>query len=282
DRCPAHQLPALGLNIEKTVKGFAKMFEPMMQEAGVPDIDQLVEQGASELGLNMTASQVYNMIKGDMVIAVNGLREFEKEVTTYEYDEDFNRTEVKKMKKEMLPGFTAMLSYSNENDLMPLIQMGIDAGVMAKEGNHYNLLIPNSPMDMYLIMNRGVMFITNDANMLNAKMLKKGLKKKNRIGKEHLAAITTQSQVMFWDISQTLDEFGGMAGAMGGSEGEMAVQMAKDNIKNMWLTAGKVRGGVMDSQLDLNMTKTNMNVLEQILEVADELFRQFGDTGQRM
>ena len=267
----------ISINIEGMVKGMAKMFEPMMEEAGVPDIDQVVEMGASEIGLNMSASEIYNIFEGDMMVSVGGMREFEKEVTTYEYDDDFNRNEVKKMKREALPGFTALMTYNDENALMPLIQMGVDAGMIAKSGNHYNISIPSSPMDVYMALNNGVIILTNDADMMGKKMLKKGLKKKNRIGKKHIAALASNSQVIFWDINKTLTEFGDIAGAMGGAEGEKAVQLAKQNMKDMWITSGKVKNGVLDTDMDFNFTNGKVNSLDQIFEVINQLFNTFSN-----
>jgi len=265
----------MSINIEGMVRGMAKMFEPMMEEAGVPDVDQMVEMGASEIGLNMSATEIYNIFEGDMMLSIGSMREFEKEVTTYEYDDDFNRKEVKKMKKEALPGFTALMTYNDENALMPLIQMGVDAGMISKSGTHYNISIPSSPMDMYMALNNGMIILTNDANMMGKKMLKKGLKKKNRIGKKHLAAMATNSQVIFWDINKTLKEFGDMAGAMGGAEGEKAVNLAKQNVKDMWITSGKVKNGMLDTDMNVNFTNGKVNSLDQIFEVINQLFVSF-------
>ena len=270
---------ALALNVEKSIKGFAKMFEPAMGSS-MPDIDQTIEQGIAALGLNMTATDVYNMFKGDMLIAFTGMRDFEKEVTTYEYDEDFNRSEVKEMKKETLPEFTMMMSYTDEGDIMPLIQMGVDAGVVEKYGNHFKVSIPSSPMDMQLAMHKGVMFLTNNEELITNN-LKRGFKRKHRLGKQHLGKMVSNSQVFYWDINKTLAQFSDMASAMGGPSGDQLVNIGRQNVESMWMTAGKVQNKMMDAKMDFNFTNNEINSLEQIFELINDLYLSFSNE-QRM
>jgi len=60
---------------------------PML--AQYPVYEGMALEGLKGIGLEMTADEMYNLWTGDIMVVVTGVKEFEKEVTTYEYDDDF-------------------------------------------------------------------------------------------------------------------------------------------------------------------------------------------------
>lgn len=96
------------MDTKSIVEGLAEMFDPMMKEMqmSLADMETQALEALKALGMEMNRDGLYNLVKGDMMMAVTGLKEFE--VTTTQYDEDFNRVEQKS--KEKFPVGVIMLS----------------------------------------------------------------------------------------------------------------------------------------------------------------------------
>ena len=146
---------SMALNMENFADEMIGLFGPMIEESGmtVMQMEGMALDMMSSAGINLDRKGMYNLLKGDMVMAVTGMREFN--VTKTQYDEDFNRVEVES--KQRLPEFLAMMSYGSESDIMQFVKLGVEAGMLGKESGKYNaykLAIPASelPMDVYICL----------------------------------------------------------------------------------------------------------------------------------
>ena len=161
---------SLAMKTENFADGMFQMFDPMIKEMGMTreTMEGMALGAVNSMGLEMDAKGLYEIIKGDMVFAVTGMREFTIKKT--QYDDDFNKVEVEA--QQMLPEVLAMMSYGREADLKKIIQMGVDAGVLTKVGDAFKVAVPmdDLPMDMYLSMKDGILLITNNTDLATGKL----------------------------------------------------------------------------------------------------------------
>jgi len=263
---------AMGLNIKGMVSEMKKIFDP--ENTQMPMMESMATSMLKQqTGIEMTADQLYGMLKGDMVVTITGMREFEKEVTTYEYDDDFNAKEVKKMVKEEMPEFTMMMSYADEPALMKFIDLGEGMSMFKKQNGYYQAEIPGSPMDVYMRLKDGIMFVSNNTDVItNKKIMKKGISKKNRIGVDGLKNMLTNSQILHWDMSKTLALIGAQDFMSMAGDDKWMMKNAQETFKSMTMKVNNVSAKSINSDINLDFKDESTNSLEQMFRFIDGIY----------
>ena len=264
---------SMAMDTENFADGMFEMFDPMIKEMGMSrsQMEDMALQTLTGMGLELDRKGLYELIKGDMVFAVTGMREFTIKKT--QYDEDFNQVEVEA--KQMLPEFTAMMSYGKETEVMKLVNMAVGFGVLTKEGDAFKLAIPNNdiPMDMFLSMKDGVMFITNNTEIAVGKYAN-GLSKGDRITKDQQKMMNNHSGIFFWDIPQTLNA----AAAYAQSEGmtdkmtDKMINVSKQSLESLVMKTDKKIKDSSHSEFSLNFVNKRMNSLDQLFSYFNEMY----------
>ena len=266
----------MAINMENMANEMTGMFAPMIEQSGmtVPEMEGMALDFLATAGIKMDRKGMYNLLKGDMVIAVTGMREFN--VTKTQYDEDFNRVEVDS--KQKLPEFLAMMSIGSESDIMQFVKMGIDAGMLGKESgkfNAYKLAVPTSelPMDVFMAVHDGMLFFTNN-NELVTKKLKKGFKRKQRISKKDQLKLMTSGSMFYWDIPQSLNAAAAVAqeqGMMDGMSNKM-LNVSKESLESLVFRSDKAMTDAARTEFSLNFVNKKMNSLDQMFSYFNEMF----------
>lgn len=266
---------SLAINTKNMADGLFTMFNPMMEESGM-NREQLEGMALGALngmaGLNLDKDGLYELIRGDMVFAVTGLREFTVKKT--QYDEDFNKIEVEA--KEQLPEFSFMMSHGKKEDIMKIIELGVNTGALAKlSDGAYKLAIPipDVPMDMYLAMKDGILFMTNNTDLVSGK-LAKGYSKKDQITGEQLKTMKESSGAFFWDIPQTLNAASAYAAQQGMKDKSIdkIINVSKQSLESMIMTTSKTVKNSYDSEFTFNFVNKRMNSLDQLFSYINEMY----------
>ena len=264
---------SLAMNTENFADGMFEMFDPMIKEMGMSrgQMEDMALQALTGMGLELDKKGLYELIKGDMVFAVTGMREFTIKKT--QYDEDFNQVEVEA--KQMLPEFTAMMSYGKEAELMKLVNMAVGFGAMTKEGNSFKLAIPNNdlPMDMFLTMKDGVLFVTNNTEIATGKFAD-GYSKSDRITKDQQKMMNDHSGIFFWDIPQTLNAAAAYAQAEGMTDKmtDKMINVSKQSLESLIMKTDKKIKDSYNSEFSLNFVNKRMNSLDQLFSYINEMY----------
>jgi len=264
---------SLAMNTENFADGMFEMFDPMIKEMGMTrgQMEDMALQTLNGVGLELDKKGMYELIKGDMVFAVTGMREFTVKKT--QYDEDFNQIEVEA--KQMLPEFTAMLSYGKEAELMKLVNMAVGFGVMTKEGDAYKITAPGNelPMDMYLTMKNGVMFVTNNTDLAVGK-LANGYGKGQQMSKDQQKMMNNHSGIFFWDIPQTLNAVATYTQAEGMSDKmtDKMINVSKQSLESMIIKTDKKIKDSYNSEFSFNFVNKRMNSLDQLFSYFNEMY----------
>ncbi len=237
----------------------------------LPVYESMAVEGLKGMGLDMTADDIYNLLKGDALFVVTGLKEFEKEVTTYEFDDDFNKKEVKKMKKEQLPEFVFMMSHGSKENLLKVIDLGKQSSMISEEKKYFQVNVPDMPMDVFIKVEKDMVLISNKKDVVTKKA-KKVFKKKNLIKPAEALKLVNSSQRIYWNIPQTMNVLATMDDMnMDGPEG-MLLNMSKDSFESIVIEMNKKIGNSADGDFYLNFNNKNMNALEQIFGMINDAF----------
>ena len=267
---------SMAYNIDNTIGTLKEVFSPMEKE--IVDAEKGLDGMLQSFGMGMNSSDIYKLLRGDFVLAMTGVREFEKEVTTYEYDDDFNRTEVKSMKKETMPEFVMLFSSESQENVQKLFDMGKNMSMLAKGEKFYTAAIPGSPMDVNMTMQNGMLIVSNDPDLMNGN-LKKGLKRKKRISKNHQKDLLLNSQTFFWDLDSTIK----MAKTMMPNDPttEKMMTSLEDTMESFTMNTSKMVGNTLVSKGKIAFKNKKMNSIEQFFNLLNEM-NIIGESGMRM
>ncbi|MNK00145.1 hypothetical protein D3C87_179270 [compost metagenome] len=128
----------------------------------------VVEWGLMALEIALDEKAIAQVMPGDHLVVVNGLRKFKKDYIDYTYDDDYNATEVKKTKEETLPVFIWMFTSKDQR----LIKKGLEMAVSKNVGQVYDGIYAFSKQTakdfpMYVLLKEDLVMVSNDSLSLN-------------------------------------------------------------------------------------------------------------------
>jgi len=250
---------SLNFNLAEYLGGMMKVYEPMM--GGADAMDAQIAQMLAPMGMNK--EQAFNLLRGDIMFSVSGVNMQDVEVTTYEYDDDFNATPVTKMEKKPVPAMTLAMTFGNEDHLRSLIDMGVSMNAIQEDGKGYMMDIPSMGKG-YIGIKKGVVVFTTDPALKKRKF--KGYKGKDMASAQQLASMVSNSQKMKLYIPKIIEA----AEEMG-----VPVSMAKmfgvdiDAFSDIDITAPKMNGASMESTFSINFKDQNENALKVIIGMIE-------------
>ena len=264
---------SLALNTANMADGLFEMFNPMIKDMGMSrtQMEDMALESIKAVGIELDREGLYEVIKGDMVFAVTGMREFTVKKT--QYDEDFNKIEVEA--KQNLPEFTFMMSHGQEAAVNQLLEMGVNFGGLVKTGNSYKVAvpIPDMPMDLFVSKKDGILFFTNNNDLADGK-LSNGYGKANKITKEHMDMLNNSGMSFFWDIPKTLNAAADFAKNEGmlDKSAEKIINVSKQSLESMVISADKEIKDSYSSVFKLNFVNKQMNSLDQLFSYINEMY----------
>ncbi|MEM6963780.1 MAG: DUF4836 family protein [Bacteroidota bacterium] len=264
---------SLALNMANMADGMFEMFTPMIEEMGMTrtQLEDMALESIKALGVEMDRKGLYEIIKGDMVFAVTGMREFTVKKT--QYDEDFNKIEVEA--KQNLPEFAFMMSYGQEPAVDKFLEMGVAFSGLVKMGDAYKVAvpIPDIPMDIFLAKRDGILFVTNNNDLVSGNLVS-GYSKANTLSKNHVDMLKNNGMAFFWDIPETLKAAAGFARDEGALDknAEKIINVSKQSLESMVITADKEIKDNYSSAFKLNFVNKKMNSLDQLFSYINEIY----------
>lgn len=256
------------LNVKKSIdEGKALMHKAML---ATPQYGQMADDAMKILGIFIDEDAIANLMKGDLLLSVSGMKMMEFTQTTYDFDDDFNvipkdTTVVKKM-----PVITMLASYGSQEDIMKFIDLGVHSEVIKREKNYFKMTVPNMGADVYLALKDGVMIFTNDQNLVTSK-LESGYKGKQRLTKKHRKLMCKNSSVFFWDVPNTLYAVGG-ENPTAGDPATAYLEMLAKQFDNLELSSSKKVDESIKSKMDFNFTNEGTNSLEQFFNFVNDIY----------
>lgn len=252
-------------DVEDLVEGFKEIFLSAMAEMEM--FGQSFSTVTDVLGIIIDEDALYDLFKGDILVAMTGVRQSESPVTSYEYDENFNPSQVEKIVKKQFPEFLVMTSYGNEENMMKLIRLAESFNVMLSMGSYYQ--IPGAPegQEFFLALKDGVLLFTNDAALVQED-LGSGVAASARLGKLHRKYLRKNVQSLFWDVQATWNALQQTDAVASG--GEMADVMTKmqDKLDSVSMLTSRKS---LRTSLTLDLMDKESNALEQVLFLINQV-----------
>lgn len=140
------QMPAL----------FDRWYGPLLTEHA-----DLVSIAGMALEIAVDEKAIGKVMRGDHLLFVNDLQKVNTEYTDYEYDEDYNYTEVTKTKEEYIPSFLWMFTSEDQRLYKKLLTYGEKVVKIQEEDGIYTIL-ENKSTTIYITFKDNIVFISND------------------------------------------------------------------------------------------------------------------------
>ena len=228
----------------------------------LPEYEEETSVAADLFSLILDEEAVGELVTGDMLFVLNDIVEKDITYTTYEYDDDYNETEVKKTKKEASPDFTIMVGSENEKLLFRLIRLGVKHEAFETKKNYYKLNLPSkTPFDLFAVIKDEKIFLTTSEKRLTDIISNRVVSKSDA----HKKRIRKNSSVLYVDLDNLIAKI--PESELSSSEKEFA-KYAEGNLKEAYFT-GKMKGNILYSELIIETEKNRKNSLKVLLDFLE-------------
>ena len=238
-----------------------------------PQYGAMADDAMNILGIFIDEEAIGNLLKGDMLFAVSGMKMMEVTKHTFDMDEDFNLIAKDTVVVKKMPVFTALASYGNKKDIMKFVDLGIHSGVITKEGAYYKMTVPELNINLFMALQKGIMVFTNDQDLI-ANKLEKGFARKKRLGKKHRKMLCENASAFYWDVPNTLYAFSGDSPTSGDPMVGYLDMLAKQ-FDSLEMTSSKKVENSVKGNIDFNFTNKGTNSLEQFFNFVNDLYIEF-------
>lgn len=159
----------LNINTEAYIKHMPNIVTRVFGENQENRYAEIIDVFATSFDILLDEAAIAKVFKGDNLIVLNGVTKKEVTYTDYEYDEDYNYTEVERTKTENIPDFLWMFSSDDVRIFEKLIKIGIREEGLVDHGGIYELKTGSREViKPFLLIHKGIVFLGNDLEKLKA------------------------------------------------------------------------------------------------------------------
>jgi hypothetical protein len=248
------------------VKTMAEGMRDVVYEsvAETPMYGESIIRAMDVLGILIDEDALYDLFRGDMLLAVTGVQRTEIPLVTYEYDENFNASQTEITIEKETPEFVLTASYGNEENLKKIIRLAESFDMALDMGGYYQV-----GGKYALGMEKGVLVFTNDHNLVT-EHLKKGLKKDLRLEKSHRRDLRKNVQSIYWDAVATWEVMGKKEKEeASGSRMESVFNQVKGKVESISMRTS--RKPSVKSVISIQLADKKANALEQGVDLLNLL-----------
>lgn len=166
---PGNLLAYTSLNVstqgylEQLPKLISRWYSPLAGEYA--DVVSII---ATTLEIALDEKAIGKTVKGDHVFYLNNLRKVSKEYISYEYDEDYNSTEVTKTKEEYTPDFLYMFTSEDQRLFKKTIDFAVKKEKVSFENGLYRIADVKMTEPIFVLFKEDIIFVASDSTQLIA------------------------------------------------------------------------------------------------------------------
>ncbi len=223
----------------------------------MPQYKQEMDLSGDFLSLLLDEEAIGELMTGDMLFVLNDFGEKEVTYTSYEYDEDYKRKEVKKTKKDVVPDFTIMIGSKKAKLLNKAARLGIKYELFENKAGYFKINVPKNelPVDLYTVVKNDILFFTTSeakiSNIVNDRFVK-NLGKHQKLIQKNASTFYVNGEKILSRIPSS--EF---------SAKEVGfMKYAKENFKDAHFKSSKMKGSKMISEMKINTSGSQGNSLK--------------------
>lgn len=255
---------AMGMDIEGVGEGMKNMLKKSLPE--IPEYGKAAVNVIEIMEVLLDEKAIYNMFTGDAVVAINGIQEFEVEYKTYDYDDDFNRTEVIDTIQKKLPEFLVMAEVGNETDVQKIIDLLVNTKVFKKEGSVYSLDIKKNDIPVKMRIHDGILFIGNNEAFIKNPI---EVAQNKQLSKDHLKAFKKNTIVGYVNMAEIMRYF---ADEEKNSFKEQKMFIETSNLFNDIKMTGYKKDNYLHAKYSLNFKKSEDNSMVDIIKYINQMY----------
>ncbi len=189
---------AMSVDMEKFMKFYGSVYRESMSNSFMGMYEPYYLMMWDLLRVFLDEETMYNLFDGQFLFAVTDLKPYTSSYVTYDYDENFNRTEVRKEHTEIRPEFIFLAGIGKKDKAQQILAILERTGAVRKQNNLYYLI--NTPgeydVKLFLALHKGMLIVTNNEElMLNN--LEKGYPKNKQL-KRNLRKLGRRSALVGW------------------------------------------------------------------------------------
>lgn len=208
---------------------------------------------------------VAKVFPGDMLFLLSGISEKEMTYTSYEYDDNYEYTEVEKTRTETVPDFLFMISTKDSRFLKKLIDYGVKKDQVVFENGIFSVKIPESPLDIHFIIKDDILFMGTSQAEMN-KIARGNFDAK--LSKKHKKLMRNSNYTMFLSGNQLASQI-----PMNGmSEKETSkISYLLTNASDAYIRSSRIKGNVIEAEMVVEVPNNEENSLKYMFKLIEEL-----------
>ncbi|WP_270087619.1 hypothetical protein [Sphingobacterium sp. SYP-B4668] len=153
---------SFNVNTEGYLK-FMPKFTERYYASLLPNYSDIISLGTLLFDIALDEKAIAKVFSGDNLFVVNGISKQVVKYKDYEYDDDYNMTEVEKTKTETLPQFLWMFSSEDTRIFERLLKLGVKEELVINHDGVYEAKEKGgNDIKVYFLINDGIVFIGND------------------------------------------------------------------------------------------------------------------------
>jgi len=249
-------------------KSYLEEFPKLMQQTYGSFLggrmDEEISLGTDLFTLLLDEEAVSKVVKGDALFIINGLNTRDVSYTTYDYDEDYNQTEVTKTKKETLPDFLFMFSSEDQRLMNKLIKYGINKNRVSVEDNIYKIEEKKSPVDIYFMIKNNIVFFGNSLTEM------KSINNNNfhaNISKTHKTLLSKNNFSFLFNAKNLVGKVPDQE--FGGEETAKKFNETLGKMGNVYMKSNPIKGNMVSADISAEIPNGHENALKYLFTLIE-------------
>ncbi|CAN5870622.1 hypothetical protein BH11BAC7_BH11BAC7_14010 [soil metagenome] len=246
---------AMSMNMEKFMKFYGNVYRESVSNSYAGFYSKYYMMMWDLLRVFLDEKTMYNIFDGQFLFAVTDLKPYTSSYLTYDYDENFERTEIRKERTEVRPEFVMVAGIGKPDKAKEILAILERSGALKKQNNNYYLI--NSPgeydIKMFLALRNGMLIITNNEDLM-VHHLKKGYSGGQAMKKEQRKLGRKSALIGWWDGQKSFELVKKNYQEPLSDEDKKALDLLQQDINSGVVIGRKAKNGVqrVDVKIELN------------------------------
>lgn len=208
---------------------------------------------------------IAKVIPGDMVFLLSGISKKEMTYTSYEYDEDYQYTEVEKTREETVPDFLFMMSTEDAKFINKIIDYGLKKNALTYDNKLFSMRMPDSPLDVHFLIKDGILFMGTSKEEMGT--IANG-KTKASLSKKYKKLLVNSNYSLFLNGKQ----FANRIPIENLSSHERSkIDYLLNNATNAYISSSKIKGNKILAEMVVEVPENEENSLKYLINIMNTL-----------
>lgn len=257
---------SLAINTKNYLEAFPALMQKTYGSMGLGAGAEEYSLAAEFFSFLIDEEAIGNLIKGDMMLAFDGVFQQETTYTDYTYNDNFEQSAVEKTKTETIPRFLMMMSSKENNLARKLVKYGINKSIVKAKEGFYEMEIPRSPVHLYFMYKNDIFFLTN--SLQNMQAISTGSFKSN-ISKNEKKLIRDHNMAMYIHPKNIAGKL--VASGVAVTDELTKMVNAFNKMGAVRMKVNPIKNNIYSGDLWMEVPDGNSNALSLLLSFFDDM-----------